>query len=207
MKLFLRADNLWHEFNIYDIYEFGAPLNETLDEDFEQKYTFKGGVYLNDENENRVAAVEGLFIDEDMIEYNMEKSMSEIANLINEDVSKAFYYLEKSEIFNSSKSVNQIFPMHSCYIERFYVKPEYRGKGIGTQLLGELDKICFYMLNTHIHCFVTYPSPYKPDGGWKDDEERIAARQRMIHFFEKDGYVNLNDTGFYAKECSHFCDD
>lgn len=85
-------------------------------------------------------------------------------------------------------------------MERYYIIPQYRNKGIGSYLLNNLDKILNYFLNVNIKCFIIYPNPQVPiNKEWKDIEDKKSEMKKLMEKIIKNaGYKQINKSGYYA---------
>lgn len=146
-------------------------------------------------NEQAIGFIRATFLDEELIADEDAGSLAEIADLIDGDITGAFEQLEQDKAYSQSLS---FLPLHSCYISTFFIEPEYRGHGLGTHLLKNLDRIYRHMFNIYINYIVVYPNPYPQEGEWKNEEEKIKATKRMSRFFEKNKFFPLGNSGFYA---------
>ena len=151
------------------------------------KYGFTGNIHLHNTEDQIIGIIEVLFLDEDLTSDKNAGSLAEVADSIDEDIAGAFQYLEQSKIFDQSLP---LMLRHSCYISTFYIDPKYRCQGLGTYLLKNFNRICRHMFNIPLNYIIVYP---KPD--LTEDEEK----KRMCNFFEKNGFVPLKNSGYYAK--------
>ena len=200
MKFYISAANYRHEIEQYE-------LDNLYDENilYMDRYNFTGDINIYaskdfDEDIQDIGLIQATFLDEKMISDEDAGSLARIADAIDVDISRAFEYLIHSDIYKALLCAehNQL-PLHSCYISHFWISPDYRSQGLGTHLLENLDRIYQHMFNTYINCMVVYPKPSSKKEGWKDAEEEIQARKRMIRFFKINGFIALGDSGFYAR--------
>lgn len=180
--------------------EFRCAVNE------EQMYSFYAGFSLKDDNNGEIIAlVNGTFFDEDRI-MNEGESLVNVADMINGDIYGAISSLVDDELFTQGLNENKaMLPLFSCYIERVYIYPNYRNRGIASFVFNNLEQIFWHSFNTPIHCFVIYPKPQQPvsEHEWIDypDDDGEMLKQ-MINVISKVGYQKLGDTGYYAINCS-----
>lgn len=99
---------------------------------------------------------------------------------------------------------------HLCYIDIFYIYPEFRNKGIATYLINNLPMILKYSLNISIRASILCVYPLMPTkNGWQalPENEEAAMSELMTRFFIKNGYEEMNkgkDDNVYAK--NHYWD-
>jgi len=185
---------------------------ENLEENFDKTlyeegaFSFVAGFALHDEDTDEVlATVKGRFFDEDKI-LNESEDIVDIADMIDSDTYDAIFALTKSKIYQQELNDDNVFlSLFTCYIERIYVYPKHRDKGIGSYILKNLDLIFLYCFNTPIHSFVIVPKPQQPGGksGWEnapDEDGRML--KMMINRLKKEGYRKIGKTNFYAKNCA-----
>lgn len=70
-----------------------------------------------------------------------------------------FKYVEDKEDINPDKECKDLYDM---YLERFWVEPEFRGKGIASFILDNLRNILSAQLSIEIGAVITYPKPEYP---------------------------------------------
>ena len=199
MKFKISAENSRHDAELYE-------LDILYDENIigTERYSFDGDVYLHvsDDSEEKIEQI-GLirttFLDEEMISNECSGSLAENADAIDEDISKAFRFLEQSSVFaQPHKPSRSMLPLHSCYISTFMINTEYRNQGLGTHLVNNLSRIYHHLFNVYVNCVIVYPKPFVPKE-CRDEKIQSQAKEQMIKFFEKNGFVALGDSGFYAR--------
>ena len=176
-----------------------------------EEYTFTAGFTLHDrKNRKIIADVSGIFFDEDKIKYEYG-SIVEIADMIDSDVYESVKALYKSKIYNQEIDEEKYFlPLFSCYIQRIYVYPEYRNKGIARFIFKNLDQLFLYLFNTNIHCLFIIPKPQEPIKRekykeWKNtpDEDGMILK-RMIKLLKMEGYKQIGRTNIYCKNYASY---
>lgn len=186
------------------IYEIKEEFIKSVDE--QEEYMFIGGFTLQSEDTDEViATVNGGFFDEDKI-LNESQDIVDLADMLDGDVHGAIANLIESKIhdqeMNDEKAMLSLF---SCYIQRIYVHPKYRGTGVARYVFTNLEQIFLHCFNTPIHSFVIYPKPQQPDENdcWDDSlDEGGVMLKRMVYLLKKDGYKQIGRTGYYAKNCA-----
>jgi len=199
--MILKAFSSRHSMSIYDIDE---PFAEIIDED--EIYSFIGGFDFHDEDtEEIIATVRGIFFDEDKI-LNEDEDIVALADALDGDVMGAMSVLTKSKIHNQELNDEKaMLPLFSCYIQRIYVYPKFRGSGFARYIFENLEAICLHSFNTPIHSFVIYPKPQQPDvnENWDNmpDKDDMILK-RMIGVLKKAGYKQIGKSGYYALNCA-----
>lgn len=175
------------------------PFSQCIDE--MEQYSFRAFVSIFEED-NLVAEVSGIVFDEQKI-LNEGQDIVDIADMYDSDTFGAISTLIESKIYKQELDENLIFtPPYSCYIEKVYVEPEYRRKGIAKYIFNNLYEIFLHCLNIHIRCFVIYPNPQQPNekGIWENlsDED---MKKLMINVIKKSGYRRIGKSGYFAINC------
>lgn len=144
-------------------------------------------------NNKKVAIIEGTIFDNDLIA-NDDEDIADIADSIEGTVAGAITKLDDDCIIYGEV----------CYIERFYIFLNFRQKGLGSYLLSNLQYILKFLLNAKIEFFTTFINPHNyADKKWiciEDNDE--GMKSLMVSFFTKYGFKEIDDSGYYAKECS-----
>ena len=117
-------------------------------------------------------------------------------NLINTDAASSFKYLFDDEEYQKSVGDSASF---LCYIDRFYVMPKYRRKGIGTYLLENLPNIIEFYFNYRVQAITTYPAPMCLSGETMTDLQQKRMLTKIKRHFEHVGYREMNRSNFYIK--------
>ena len=196
--MILKAFSSRHDLTIENLEE---NLNKTLYE--EEPYTFIGGFTLHEEKTDEIlATISGIFFDENKI-LDENENIVDIADMIDEDVYKGMQALFKSKLHNEEIDNNKIFlSLFSCYIQRFYVYPKHRNKGIASYLFKNLEPIFSHCFNTPIHSLVIYPRPQQPNekNQWENTLDKDGSMlKKMINQLKKEGYRKIGKTNYYAK--------
>ena len=200
MKFKISATNSRHEIDDYELDSFYDENLLGVD-----RYSFIGGLYLHitddyGENIKKIGSLQTTFLDEELISNETTGSLARIADSIDEETSRAFGHLEKSNIFHRPcQGGIQLLPFHSCYIATFYIDSEYRSKGLGSHLLNNLSRIYLHMFNIYVNCVIVYPKPSRPKTGWGHKDEELERRKQMCEFFEKNGFEEIGGSGFYVR--------
>ncbi|MEM3489843.1 MAG: GNAT family N-acetyltransferase, partial [Nitrososphaerota archaeon] len=75
------------------------------------------------------------------------------------------------------------------YIERFYIKPEYRRKGIGSFAIEFLPYILEYTLNVSIGALTIIPN-----AGKDDYFENQKETKKLVEFANKHGFKKIRNS-------------
>lgn len=198
MKLKIKVSSSRNEIEWIDINE---PFSQCIDE--MEEYSFRAFLSIFEED-TLVAEVYGVVFDEEKI-INEGQDIVDIADMYDGDTEGAISTLIKSKIYKQELDENLIFTSpYSCYIEKVYVNPEYRGKGIGKYIFNNLYDIFLHCLNIHIRCFIIYPKPQQPDdeGNWENSpDEDGSMKKLMIDVIKKSGYREIGKSGYFAINC------
>lgn len=191
----------WSSKNEVCVVDRNSSFEEALDID--EKYAFQGGFsFQNAETNEILAEFKGIFFDEDGM-YDNDFSAIDVADMFDSDTESAMSFLVESQMYNQELNEDKvIMSLHSGYIERFYVYPKYRNRGLANYILNNLEEILLFCFNIKVHSLVTYPKPQCPDlkGEWVDyPDEDGAIKRLMIKIFNKHGFSEIDKTGFYAK--------
>jgi GNAT superfamily N-acetyltransferase len=178
-------------------------------DDGNKKFTFYGAfnLYIN----RKIAtSVSGIFFDENKI-INEYKNIVDIADIIDADVYDAIKTLYNSRIYKQEIFDDKIFSsLFTCYIQRVYVYPEFRKRGIARYIFKNLDKIFLHCFNTEIHCLVIIPKPQQPNKKEKYEEwvntpdENGVMLNLMIKLLKIEGYKNIGKTNVYVKNYASY---
>lgn len=177
------------------------PFSQWIDEMEQYSFRVLLRVYIKG---TIVAEVRGHVFDEDKI-MNERQNIVYIADMFDGDVQGAMYALIKSKIYKQKVDEDLVFvPPYICYIERVYINPKYRKKGISKYIFNNLYDIFLHCLNIHTRCFVIYPKPQQPGekGSWVDSpDEDGSMKKLMIDVIKKSGYRQIGKSGYFAINC------
>jgi len=178
-------------------------------------YHFRGGISVYeskdeedqiDEKGEQIAEVMVQFFDEETI-YNDNVNMVFVADEVDADVVNAIATLtmpKHRSFFEVTDFDKRLLPLYTCYLERFYIYPQFRNKGYAKYLFKNFEEILTYLFNTYIHGFVVCPKPQEPtEKGFNnilDVDGKIL--ERMIKILKKNGYKRLGKSEFYALNCA-----
>jgi hypothetical protein len=191
--------------NILDWIDTDELFSDRLNTLEEEKYSFEAHIEVYNET-TLIGEIFGIVFDEEKIE-NDGEDLVDVADMIDGDVEGAMEYLVSSDIYKKEIEGDLVFdPLFDCYIQNcfLYSKDENENRIIAEYLYKSLNNIFLYCYGTHIHCFVTYPSPQHKDekGNWvstPDEDESI--KNQMIEFHKEMGYTPLGDSGYFAVNC------
>lgn len=180
---------------------FGSDSNDPDDmDDIEDN-----GIHTNCEKGEKIATVLCTFFDEDRI-LNEGQDIVYVSDMIDSDTCGAISTLVKSKLHKQEIDENKIFlSLFTCYIDRFYIYPKFRQRGIARYILENMEDILLYLFNTHIHSYVTCLKPQQPnkEGNWVDShDENGDMLKRMIRVFKAAGYKRLGKSEFFACNCA-----
>ncbi len=145
-----------------------------------------------------VAKITGTFLDEERC-LNDEMDLYYISDIIDQESADAFSALLDDERYKYVSDDISWRPLLTCYLDTFYVMPEYRGKGIGTYLLSNLPDIFNVYLNRYIHAIVTYPKPLPLSGETITEKEESEMLLKMKRHLKRAGYAEIGKSNFYIQ--------
>ena len=154
--------------------------------------------HFYDEKENRVAEISAFFIDESR-SYNNGLSITTVADCMSQELLDAVKVLVKTEDYDEI-----IFtPAYTCYIQTFYVYPEFRNMGIGKYLWENIADIFEYFMNKDIHAIIVYPKPHTiiKNGNTFEKEpiEDDEMLQKMKSGLVLGGYKEIDNSNYFMK--------
>ena len=154
--------------------------------------------HIYDEKENLVAEISAFFIDESR-SYNNGLSITTDADCMSQELLDAVKVLVKTEDYDEI-----IFtPAYTCYIQTFYVYPEFRNMGIGKYLWENIADIFEYFMNKDIHAIIVYPKPHTiiKNGNTFEKEpiEDDEMLQKMKSGLVLGGYKEIDNSNYFMK--------
>ena len=155
-----------------------------------------------DLKETKVAEIAATFVDENRC-LNDGVDLFEAADIIDQDIASAFEIL-----FYRSRKYKQVsedaaaVPLVSCYLDRLYVLPEHRNKGIGTYLLDNLADIFEVHVNRCVRAIITYPAPFHMSEEVVNDADREKMLKTMKRHLKKAGYKEFGNTNYFIHACT-----
>ena len=154
--------------------------------------------HIYDEKENLVAEISAFFIDESR-SYNNGLSITTVADCMSQELLDAVKVLVKTEDYDEI-----IFtPAYTCYIQTFYVYPEFRNMGIGKYLWENIADIFEYFMNKDIHAIIVYPKPHTiiKNGNTFEKEpiEDDEMLQKMKSWLVLGGYKEIDNSNYFMK--------
>ena len=154
--------------------------------------------HIYDEKENLVAEISAFFIDESR-SYNNGLSITTVADCMSQELLDAIKVLVKTEDYDEI-----IFtPAYTCYIQTFYVYPEFRNMGIGKYLWENIADIFEYFMNKDIHAIIVYPKPHTiiKNGNTFEKEpiEDDEMLQKMKSGLVLGGYKEIDNSNYFMK--------
>lgn len=154
--------------------------------------------HIYDEKENLVAEISAFFIDESR-SYNNGLSITTVADCMSQELLDAVKVLVKTEDYDEI-----IFtPAYTCYIQTFYVYPEFRNMGIGKYLWENIADIFEYFMNRDIHAIIVYPKPHTiiKNGNTFEKEpiEDDEMLQKMKSGLVLGGYKEIDNSNYFMK--------
>lgn len=106
---------------------------------------------------------------------------------------------------------NKLIPMGGwkkkpmlCYIDKLYIKPEFRHKGLGSWLMENVEELIKFYYDKEAYGFVTYPRPL--DGRNPDDiteklDKTSEMYQLMVNLITKNGFSEIQESNCFFKKC------
>lgn len=189
------------------IIETNTPFKQDADfETLTHRYYIKAGFDLfkiqdEQETDEKVTTVGGIFFRYNDI-YNDDIDITEIADVMDteytEDIFQAINTLEEYALLPGCdlEECELI-----CYLNRVYVYPQYRNKGIATYLFENLQHIFEYITGESTKFAIVYPKPQEPTkDGWEcvnDDDNSML--DKMVSKLNQSDFYPIEDTGFYIK--------
>ena len=154
--------------------------------------------HIYDEKENLDAEISAFFIDESR-SYNNGLSITTVADCMSQELLDAVKVLVKTEDYDEI-----IFtPAYTCYIQTFYVYPEFRNMGIGKYLWENIADIFEYFMNKDIHAIIVYPKPHTiiKNGNTFEKEpiEDDEMLQKMKSGLVLGGYKEIDNSNYFMK--------
>jgi len=180
-------------------------LNEPFSKSIEEREEYSFYVFLKIySGRTLVAELNGMVFDEDKI-MNDGNDMTDVADMHYGDVYGAICTLMKSNIYKEELDIDLMYASpYSSYIERVYINPKYRNKGVGKYIFNQLYDIFLHCLNIHTRCFVICPKPQLPDDkkNWINATDEDGSKKKlMIDVIKKSGYKRIGKSEFYAINC------
>ena len=198
--------------------------------DESDQFSFQGGllvyesVYDEDgyiefgETGKLVAIVYGRFYDNTTIinegyslgnmeeDFGYNARLFSCADMVDEDNANAIMALLKSEMLEREMDEDMMCrDLYDFYLERLYIEPEFRGKGVAKFILDNLPALLHRFFNITLRCVVTYPRPLKhTDGagimsGWEKSDSDGEMKNHMIKVIEKRGFEDIGE-GYFARK-------
>lgn len=158
-------------------------------------YFFKG--------KNQISEVHGLAFDEEANDDN-DYAIGDIADDLSGDAGIAIFTMLQSDLYNDILLGSVFTNTYSVYIDKVYVDPEYRNKGIGKYILDNLRSILQHTFNISTRCFTIVPRPQIPneEDEWENDPDINGEKRKiMIKVIEQAGYKQIEDTEVWANNC------
>lgn len=155
--------------------------------------------YKNNEDLNVVAIIEAQLLNIDKIEEDDEE-LVDIADMLDGEVYGNIYELRNSKFYDEEA----IYQGYACCLEKLYVMPEYRKKGVGKYLINNLTKIIEYFTNTDITYTVLCLNPLcLNDEKWEQlKQEKTQMKNIMKKTYKAAGFKQIRNTNhFVLCEC------
>jgi len=155
-----------------------SPLVEQIDEDSRYYFDFTVGVY---HKKKEVGVIHGLVYDESAM-LDDGYNPVDVADWYSQEAHDAIFCLVNNPLYKIKHPDHIFHNTFLAYISKFYVDPEYRGRGIGKFLIHNLYDILLYTLNIHVRCFTIIPR----------DDVSSDMKKIMIKTIEDAGYKQIN---------------
>lgn len=183
--------------------EFFADTKESFSESIHDKhdyYYFHFDIYV-DYRGRQVAEVHGFAFDEEANDDN-NYAIGDIADDLSGDAGTAIYTMLQSDVFNDILLGSMFTSMYSVYIDKVYVVPDYRCKGIGKYIFLNLKSILQHAFNINTRCFTIVPKPQKPgESSWENEQDPDGEKRKlMIRVIEKAGYKQIEESEVWAQK-------
>ncbi|WMM24973.1 GNAT family N-acetyltransferase [Tissierella sp. MB52-C2] len=88
------------------------------------------------------------------------------------------------------------------HLDRFFIYPEYRGSGVGRQVLDTFEKNIDLFVNNNVRYIGLFPDPITEDLEYDSmesmsKEERDIAVKHLKHFYSSLGFVEMKTNSNY----------
>ncbi|MBS6554054.1 MAG: GNAT family N-acetyltransferase [Clostridium sp.] len=141
-----------------------------------------------------VARIETIIFDYDLIEED-DEDIVDVADSITGDVYSNIEELINSKYFDN----NYIFVGNICSLERFYIMPEYRNKGIGKYLINNLCELIKEHSNINISYIVAFLKPMDfIDNKWVDTPNPQKMKNMMVEFYKNNGFKRIKKSNYFV---------
>lgn len=148
----------------------------------------------NPKSSNLIAKIEVILFDYDLIERDGE-DIIDIADSIEGDVYSSIFELVNSKYFDK----DELYIGAICYLERFYIMPKYRNKGIGKYLINNLCDLIKYHSNINIEYIVAYLKPLDYiDNKWMDNPDASSMKKKMVKFYKNNFFKQIGRKNYYV---------
>lgn len=149
---------------------------------------------LNESDLKLAAIIEIIIFDYDLIEEDGE-DIVDVADSIEGDVYSNIEELVNSKYFDN----NDIFVGNICSLERFYIVPEYRKKGIGKYLINNLCDLIKEHSNINISYIIAFLKPMDfIDNKWEDTPNPQKMKTIMLDFYKNNGFKRIKKSNYYV---------
>ncbi len=149
---------------------------------------------FEEEDLNLVAIIEAILFNYDLIEEDGE-DVIDVADSIEADVYSNIYELKNSKYFDE----DDIYIGDICSLERFYIAPKYRRRGVGKYLMENLCDIIKYHSNIEVGYIVTFIKPMDyTDEKWVDVKNSKDMKKIMVDFYKKNGFKRIRKSNYFV---------
>ena len=129
-----------------------------------------------------------------------EVNLEYVADSINADVDSSMAILSAAKLIPDNVCEKPML----CYIDKLYIKPKFRHKGLGSWLMKNVAELIKFYYDKEPYGFVIYPRPL--DGRNPDDiNEKLDTTsemyQLMVGLIVKNGFYEINETNYFFKKC------
>lgn len=129
-----------------------------------------------------------------------EVDLEYVADSINADVDSSMAILSAAKLIPDDVWEKPML----CYIDKLYIKPEFRNKGIGSWLIKNVAELIKFYYDKEPYGFVIYPRPL--DGRNPNDiTEKLDTTsemyQLMVNLIVKNGFAEIHETNYFFKKC------
>lgn len=155
---------------------------------------------INPDYSKLIARIEVILFDYDLIESDGE-DIIDIADSIKSDVYSSIFELINSKHFDEE----ELYIGAVCYLERFYIMPKYRNKGIGKYLINNLCDLIKYHSNIDIEYIVACLKPLNYiNNKWVDNPDADSMKKKMVKFYKKNFFKQIGRKNYYVFKKEYF---
>lgn len=158
------------------------------------------GIIPDDEKEVFIGRLEGNFFE--TVEELEDTDFINICDSISTDLTSM-----AAEITDKNGDIKDEicdYDENIMYIDRIYIEEKYRGLGIASYVIENLNGILRYTSRIDPHVLVLLPAPQEKDESGslsevKDENEREKQLNKLLKFYKKLGFKNIKNSKYMFK--------